>query len=176
VSLKLFLEMWVFPWSVIFIWRLVSYQALLCFISLKLSTLLVMFNYTFEVFMQIPLDFFLLLVSREPWHFFNAFIIISIWLGKRDIFATSFINIVPRFPALLPRPAPSPIAAHSISASSILPFPLNDRQQLRSVQLHFSDYAHLPTEGTSFIWVFPLFFASGLRFLSEDWRRPPFEF
>jgi len=41
-------------------------SGLLCFISLELSTLLVMFNYTFEVFMQIPLDFFLLLVSREP--------------------------------------------------------------------------------------------------------------
>jgi len=55
-----------------------------------------------------------------------------------------------------------------------------------SVQLHFSGYAHLPTGGNFFgsfsilLYGFvPYFFFAcpvSVRFLLEDWRRPPFEF
>lgn len=82
--------------------RPVSYLSLLCFILLELSTLLVMFYVLVLLLRYIHVNsfglflLFFVLVSRESRDISSMpSLLFQFDLEKRDIFATSFINIVP---------------------------------------------------------------------------------
>lgn len=123
---------------------------LLCFISLKLLTLLVVLNFTYiwDIHANSTgfLHFYLSVAGRDISSMPSLLLFQFDW-GKRDVFATSFINIVPRFPApISPFHTRWPLLyCHSIA----IPFGMTGNN-FGSVQLHFSGYAHLPTGGNFF--------------------------